>query len=328
MKFLIAGYGSIGRRHFRNLRHLGQDNILFYRTHKSSLEDDALKEYIVENDLREALSHHPDAVIISNPTSLHLDVALLAAEAGCSILIEKPLSDSMDQVQEFISTVERQEVKVLLGFQFRFHPSLQKIDRLLNEGKIGKVLSVRAHWGEYLPDWHPWEDYRQGYSARKDLGGGVILTLSHPIDYLRWLIGEIEEVYCRTASHSSLNIEVEDTAEISLAFRNGAIGSVHLNYTQQPPSHWLEIIGNQGTIRWDYYRGAVQLFHASEGSWETFPVREDFQRNNLFLLEMDHFLNVLMGNSEPVCSLHDGVRVQGIIEGVKLSAETGKSVTV
>lgn len=328
MKFLIAGYGSIGRRHFRNLRRLGHDDILFYRTHKSSLEDDELKDYIIENDLEKALSHKPDAVIVSNPTSLHLGVALPAAEAGCSILIEKPLSDSMDQVQEFMNVVEKQEVKVLVGFQFRFHPSLKKIDHLLKEGRIGDVLSVQAHWGEYLPDWHPWEDYRRGYSARKDLGGGVILTLSHPIDYIRWLVGDVVEAYCMTGSQSNLDIEVEDTAEISLRFREGAIGSVHLNYTQQPPSHWLEIIGNKGTIRWDYYEGIVKLYNAGEDIWELFPLPDDYKRNDLFLSEMDHFLDVLKEKKGPVCSLNDGVRVQEIIAGVKLSVEAGRLVKV
>lgn len=328
MKFLIAGYGSIGRRHFRNLRQLGQDDILFYRTRKSSLKASELKDYTVEYDLQKALSHNPDAVIVSNPTSLHLDVALPAAEAGCAILVEKPLSHSMDRVKAFVHIVEEQNVKVLVGFQFRFHPGLQKVDHLLQEGRIGDVLSVRAHWGEYLPDWHPWEDYRRGYSARKDLGGGVILTLSHPIDYLRWLMGEIDEVYCMKASNSNLDIEVEDTAEINLRFRDGAIGSIHLNYNQKPPSHWLEIIGNQGTIRWDYYKDMVKVFKSSTGLWETFPLPGDFKRNDLFLSEMNHFLSILKENRVPVCSLFDGVRVQEIIEGVKLSADKGRSFKV
>ncbi len=121
---------------------------------------------------------------------------------------------------------------------------------------------MRAHWGEYLPGWHPWEDYRQGYSARPDLGGGVVLTLSHPLDYLRWLFGEVEALWAFTGKSSDLELQVEDTAEIGLRFANGVLGSLHLDYNQRPPGHWLEVITSQGTLRWDNLSGEVQVYRS------------------------------------------------------------------
>ena len=160
MKFMIAGLGSIGRRHLRHLQALGQNDLLLYRTHKSTLSDDDLAGIPVETDLQAALARQPDAVIVSNPTALHLDVAIPAAEAGCHILLEKPVSHSLDGLDQLQKTAQESGSRILVGFQFRYHPGLQQIAEILQSGQVGRPISFRAHWGEYLPAWHPWEDYR------------------------------------------------------------------------------------------------------------------------------------------------------------------------
>lgn len=217
---------------------------------------------------------------------------------------------------------------VYVGYQFRFHPGLQRVRRLLVEGAIGRPLSVRAHWGEYLPGWHPWEDYRQGYSARADLGGGVIFTLCHPLDYLRWLFGEVAELWAFTGQISDLELQVEDTAEIGLRFSQGLLGSVHLDYNQRPPDHHLEIIGVQGTIQWDNADGAVRLYRASLGQWEAFPAPEGFERNHLFLAQMRHFLEVANGIAAPLCTLEDGIRGLQLALAAHTSQNQGIIVTL
>jgi len=172
MKVLIAGLGSIGRRHLRNLLALGVDDILFYRTHKSTLPDEELESFPVEENLETALNKQPDAVIVSNPTALHLDIAIPAVQKGCHLFLEKPIAAEYDQrVEELVSLAGLMDVKTLVGFQFRFHPVLFQIKEILDSGELGRPLSFNVHWGEYLPDWHPWEDYRLSYAARKDLGG-------------------------------------------------------------------------------------------------------------------------------------------------------------
>jgi predicted dehydrogenase len=330
MKFLIAGLGSIGRRHIRNLWSLGERDIRLYRTHRSTLAEDEFAGLPVEIDLETALAWKPDAVIVTNPTALHLDVAIPAASKGCHLLLEKPISHTVNRLDELESIVQRNGVHVLVGFQFRFHPGLQRIAILLKEGAIGRPLSGCAHWGEYLPGWHPWEDYRQGYSARRDLGGGVILTLSHPMDYLRWLLGEVEAIWALASRLGDLEIDVEDTAEIGLRFASGALGSLHLDYNQRPPFHTLEIIGTNGTIRWDNVSGAVSIYStiAMEGvpieEWKTYPPPAGFERNNLFLDEMCHFLEVIQGKVRPVCTLRDGRIALELAEAAYRSAKFGQ----
>jgi predicted dehydrogenase len=326
MKFLIAGLGSIGRRHMHNLLALGQRDIILYRTHHSTLPNGELLSFPTETSLDKALSLDPDAVIISNPTSLHLEVAIPAAQAGCHLLLEKPISHSMERVDELYKSVESGGGKVLVGYQYRFHPGLQKVRDLLKEGAIGRPLSVRAHWGEYLPGWHPWEDYQLGYSARNDLGGGVVLTLSHPLDYLCWLLGDIKELWSFTASLGDLGLNVEDTAEIGMRFSNGVMGSVHLDYNQQPPNHYLELIGTGGTIYWEYARGGVRLYRSEGNEWQTLTISEDFERNDMFLAEMDHFISLIQGTENPICSLADGIRVLELVHAAKQSAADEKMV--
>lgn len=316
MKFLIAGFGSIGRRHLRNLLALGQEDIVLYRTHQSTLEDDEIAHFPVETDLQKALDHQPDGVIIANPTALHLDVAISAAQAGCHILMEKPISHTMEDVPALEKALQQGGGSLLMGYQFRFHPGLRQAKQLLENGAIGDLVSVRSHWGEYLPDWHPWEDYRQSYSARKELGGGVVRTLCHPLDYLRWLVGEVESVWAFSGNLGGLGIHVEDVAEIGLQFDRGVLGSVHLDFLQRPATHTLEMIGNQGTLRWDNADGGVRLYRAAREAWETFPAPEEFERNHLFLAEMENFIQMIEGKAQPVCSLEDGKRAMELVVAV------------
>jgi predicted dehydrogenase len=326
MKIMIAGFGSIGRRHFHNLLELGERDILFYRTRRSTLPDNETADFPVETDLQAALAHRPQAVIISNPTALHLQVALPAARAGCHLMVEKPVSNTLEGLAELQSALNETGASLLVGYHFRFHPGLQRIKEILGSNEIGRPLSVRVHWGEYLPAWHPWEDHRQGYSARKELGGGVILTLSHPLDYLRWLFGEVEALWAFCGNLNDLELDVEDTAEIGLRFKDNLLGSLHLDYNQRPASHWLEIVGALGTLRWDNSNGAVTQFDPTTAEWRAYPPPGEFERNQLFLSEMRHFLDVCRGEARPVCSLEDGIQALRLALAAQTSQERGQLV--
>ncbi|MCG2787560.1 MAG: Gfo/Idh/MocA family oxidoreductase [Anaerolineae bacterium] len=321
MKILIAGLGSIGRRHFRNLVALGEKDIVLYRTHKATLPDDELAGYPVETDLVEALKkHRPQAVIVANPTALHMEVAIPAAQAGCAVLLEKPISEDLSRVDELRSAAKKNGNRILVGFQFRFHPTLNRAKELIEAGALGKILTVHAHWGEYLPNWHPWEDYRASYAARDDLGGGVVRTLTHPLDYLRFLLGEVVSLHALSGHVSPLELSgVEDVAEIGLKFASGAIGGVHVNYFQRPAVHRLEIVGAAGTLRWDNADGTLIHFQMPDSFGGTYPqpaaaiethypLPDGFERNQLFVAQTQHFLKVAAGESAPICTLEDGVR--------------------
>ena len=327
MKFLIAGLGSIGRRHMRNLIALGENDIVLFRTRKSTMPEDELAAFPQETDLMEALQKYkPDAVIVANPTALHLDVAIPAAEAGCAILLEKPISHSTDRLDQLEAAVKKSGSNVLVGFQFRFHPGLVRAKQLIEDGEIGRVISAHVHFGEYLPAWHPWEDYRKGYAARVDMGGGVVLTQCHALDYLPWLVGSVESAWGFTAKLSDLEVDVEDTAKIGLRFKSGALGSLHLDYNQQPPAHHFEVIGTKGSLQWDLSDGATRVYRAEKKEWEVYPLSVGWERNVMFMEQMKHFIAVIRGDEEASCSLDDGIRVQRLAQAVHESNATGKVV--
>ncbi len=328
MKFLIAGLGSIGRRHMRNLLSLGENDLVLLRSRKTTLPEEELAPFPQETDIKTALKvHQPDAVVVANPTALHLDVAVPAAEAGCAILLEKPVSCAMKGVERLQGAARQNGVKVLVGFQFRFHPGLMRARQLIDAGEIGRVVSAHVHFGEYLPAWHPWEDYRQSYAARADLGGGVVLTQCHSLDYLPWLVGEeVESLWGLTGTLSDLEVDVEDTAKIGLRFKSGALGSLHLDYNRQPPVHTFEIVGTRGTIKWDLSDGATCIYHPDEKTWECTPLPDGWERNVMFMDLMRHFVAVVHGEAPPACPLEDGIRVQQLVEAVQTSQTSGQIV--
>lgn len=323
-RFLICGVGSIGRRHLRNLRSLGYDDIVLYRSGKSTLPDAELDGLQVETDLHRALDRwQPTAVLITNPTAHHLEVAIPAARSGCHLLIEKPISHSMDGVDELQQAIADGGGRALVGYHFRFNPGLRTVKQLLGDGAIGQIISARVYWGEYLPEWHPWEDYRSSYAARPELGGGVVLTMSHPFDYLRWLFGEVVEVEAVTGNSGTLGVEVEDHAAALLTMDTGVIISLQLDYLSRPSAHRLEITGSDGVIRWDGMDGSVRWWN---GEWTSEPSPKGFERNSMFVDEMRHFLEVIDAVSEPLCSLHDGARALEIALMVHRSAQEGVEI--
>lgn len=315
MKFLIAGLGSIGCRHLKNLFTLGQKDIILYRTQQSTLADDDLKEFPVESDIQKALSHKPDAVIVSNPTALHMDIAVPAAKAGCALFIEKPLAYSLEDLQPLEKIIKEKKNTVFSAFQFRFNPGLRKINQLLTENELGNPLSFDCYWGEYLPDWHPWEDYRKSFAANKNLGGGAVLTLCHPFDYLRWLFGDASGLFAVTGKASSLEIDVEDFADTIINFTSGVSGHLHLDYYRQPVRHDLEITCTEGVIYWDHATSIVKVQKADKTK-EEFPAPLGFERNQMFLDEMRHFISLVEGKEGPVCDYQDGKKALELAWGV------------
>jgi predicted dehydrogenase len=327
VKFLIAGLGSIGRRHMRNLVALGERDLILYRTGKATLPDEELAGFPQVSDLHEALAKHkPDAVIIANPTALHLDVAIPAARAGCAILLEKPVSHSSARLDDLTQAMEASDTKVLMGFQFRFNPALTRARHMLSTGEIGRVLSAHVQFGEYLPGWHPWEDYRQSYAARHDMGGGVVLTQCHALDYLPWLVGRVEAVWGFTARLGELELEVEDAAEIALRFEGGALAGLHLDFYQRPPVHRLEIAGTEGSLHANLLDGTLSVFRPERGLWESMDPPHGWERNSMFLEEMRHFVAVTRGEAQPSCGLQDGIRVQSLVDAIHQSNRSARMV--
>jgi len=326
-RFLVVGCGSIGKRHIDNLIALKAGDIIAHDVSQERLSGVA-REYNIKayNSLDDALTQKPDAAFICTHTSLHIAPALSAAKSNCHLFIEKPLSHSLEGVDELIKIVAQKSLVTLVGCNMRFHPGIVIMKELLDKNSVGRVICARIQAGKYLPDWHPWEDYRRGYSARQDLGGGIILDGIHEIDYITWFLGEVSQVFCFSGKLSSLEIDTEDTAEILLRFSSGAIAEVHLDYIQRSYGRSCQIIGEEGTILWDLNERQVKLYTAESGTWQKFFQKPDYDTNEMYIEETKHFLQCIEGKNRPLQEINSAKRVLEIALAAKEAAKTGKVV--
>lgn len=328
MKFLICGIGSIGQRHYKNLISLGHQIALFriggganapFIEKFLSEEKSAGKPVKTYYNFREAIDDfRPDAVFITNPNSRHLETALLAAKSGCNLFIEKPLSHTRDGLEELKTLADKKKLKIMIGYNLRWHPLLIKMKTMVADGKIGQPVCANIEMGENIEDWHPWEDYRQTYAAYKDGGGGAVLCFSHDIDYLYWFFGMPERIQAMGGKITPLGGDAEDMVKALLEYKNKFIVSLHLDYWQRPPRRCFEIIGTKGKITWDYYaKNLTWVSRDSNTAPAIYPVPVTFDRNDMFIDEIKEFISVLNGEKESRIPLQQGMDVLEISLKIK-----------
>ena len=328
VRILVVGLGGIGRRHARNLRALDPELRLACcrRPGVASVDEDGLFEDRFSS-IGAALSWRPDAAVVATPAALHLEVALALAEQGAHLFIEKPLSHSVDGIDRLLDTCRVRGLVLTVGYNLRFDSRLRAIRDALVRGRIGRLLTISAEAGQFLPEWRRDRDYRESASARRALGGGALLELSHELDYVRWLSGEVATVSARASRVSDLEIDVEDTAEVTLGFVTGAIGHVHVDMIDRAPRRGCRVVGSTGTLQWDALAGQARLA-GDAGPWSSLCGESRDDRNASYLEEMRCFLACVKQGGSPAVSGEEGRRVVEIALAARRSAETGQTVRV
>jgi predicted dehydrogenase len=273
----------------------------------------------------EAAAWGPDLVFVTNPISMHVPTALWAVRAGAHVFVEKPLGDSLEGVRQLAQEAASRSRVVALGYQLRFHPAVVKIKELLDSGRIGAPVFADIHFGEWLPGMHPYEDYRESHAARRDQGGGVILCLSHEIDYATWLFGAPAGVFCAGGHLSPLEMDVEDTADMTLVC--GTPGSsfpvhIHLDFLQKPMRRYCHVVGTTGWINWEYAANRLVIGRAGSAETETIAYA-DFKRNDMFKAELADFLDAVRTGGSPRCGLDGGLRTLEVCLMARKSIASG-----
>jgi len=325
LKVFVLGLGSVGRRHVQNLLTLNNEVVIY--TKRKDIKD-LKKKCEIYDSLEKCLKSNPDFAIISNVTSLHVKTAIKLAKHRLDLFIEKPLSDSMKNVHVLQKLIKKNKLTTLMGCNLRFHECVLKVKEIIDSGKIGRIISVQADSGSYLPYWHPYEDYRKSYASRKNLGGGVVLTCIHEIDYLYWFFGDVKEVISFTGNFSDLGISSEDLSSILLKFKNGVIGEVHLDYFQRPSSQGCKVIGTKGTIVWDSNENIVKVYDTKRKRWVKKMKIKKYDRNAMYLSELIHFIRCLKRRKKTVNPLEEGIKTLEIALAIKKSSKQKKVVTL
>lgn len=319
----VVGTGSIGRRHIRNLLDLGHDVLAVSEHRKAASLDVDGREVPCTPSLAAALDRSPAAVVVGNPTSLHLATASEAVAAGADVYLEKPAALTGDDAAELAQRAADAGVVVAVGQQLRFHPLIAEAHRIVRSGELGTILGVDANLGEHLADYHPDEDYRTSYAARSELGGGVLLTQIHQLDVLVWMFGPFRSVAALGGHRSDLEIDVEDSVSFLAAAADGTPVHGHLDYLQRPKRWTLDVTGTAGRLALDLHAGSLAVT-APDGSVEV--VDDGTERNALFVATMADFLAAAADRSAPRCTLHDATEALRLVDGIKASMGTGATV--
>lgn len=292
---LVIGCGSIGARHARNARAIGARVVLAdpnqARTQALAQEIEAQAVCSDYKEALEKLGSQIDACIVATPSSMHLEAALYCARRGIHLFIEKPLATQVEGLDELVEVVREHGVVTMIGQSYRFHEGFLALKKLLDQDVVGKSVEVTYEGGQYLPEWHPKEDYRKEYTAQKKLGGGVMFTsMSHALDNIEWLFGTVD-TYAGTKSRvGDLEIDVDDTCELSIVTTQKVRVAARFDFLARPMVHRMRVQGTRGVIEADF------IAHKIEVTEEAQPAQVHtytFEPNKRYVDELKHFLTLV-----------------------------------
>lgn len=304
----IIGLGSIGLRHTGNILSKGCRAIGFDPDPKRRAE---LKDQGgTPVDSRDVALGMAGAAVIASPNPAHLDDARAAIDAGCHVLIEKPMAHTDVGVEDLLTAAEEKNLTVALAHNQRFQPMVEAARKLIENGALGEVRSGRFVCSSYLPDWRPWQDHRQNYTA-DPVTGGVLFDISHEFDLAHHLLGPAVTESAAAENSGTLGIDAEDTADVVLMHECGARTDVHVDYISRQARRDFEITGNGGRLHADIRNRSLEIYDAKEtkidqqtfggGDGETY---ED---------EMQDFLNAIETGSAPRCGGAEGLAVLRLV---------------
>jgi len=326
MKIAVIGAGSIGKRHIGNLitKGVSPSDILIVDPRPDRLKQcKAIFDTGKILETIDELASNLDAALICSPTSFHIKQAIAMAKRGAHLFIEKPLAHDLSGIDELNELIAKRKLKALIAYPFRFSEHGRKLKKLVDEKVVGEPLYVYGQFSEYLPDWHPWEDYRTFYMTKKNQGGGSLLDQSHIMDMAHWCFGRVKEVFGFNGKVSQLEGETDDFAEMQVRFDSGLVGTIHQDMFGRKHTKYLEVKCTQGNILWDVYQLSVEVFYGETKKSETYYFGRDHQI--MYLNEIEHFLQLLRGKEEEsLCTLEEGIHGMKIIEAVLRSQKSGR----
>lgn len=330
-KILIVGFGSIGERHLRVARGVfpAAEIALLRRKRSDSIPNFA---DICITSVEEAIRFSPQISVICNPATEHIKIGSILIKNKSNLLIEKPISASTEGVVGLLDEADKLGLKIAVGYNLRFNKSLNKFKEIIESGIAGKIITVRAEIGQYLPGWRPGRDYRRCVSAQQKLGGGVLNELSHEIDYIQWIFGEIKSVQAELGKFSKLELDVEDVANLIFKLNNKQdqreiIVSLSMDFVRQDTTRACQAICEHGTLKWDAIEGSVKFYQQNNHEIKEL-YRETTPNDESYLAEWVSFKRSIEYNEKPICDGYSAFSVLKVIESAKNSSKYGKRIDI
>jgi len=326
MKFLIIGLGSMGKRRIRNLRYLGIDDIIGFDTDDEKCRQVTdMHEIKTFDKIDKAMAEKPDALIISTPPHLHHEYAMMAAEMGIHFFTElNILSDNLNKVVE---VAKKNNIIAAASCDMRYIASIKRIKEFIEKGVVGDIVAFTYHSGQYLPDWHPWENYRKSFFSRKETSGTREI-IAEELNWLPWVFGKITSVFCMKGKFSHLEADIDDVYQILMKFEDKFIGSLLVDVVSRIPYRQLKIIGGEGVITWDGNEKTVKVFSLDK-KWKEYKEEIGTVENGYihkeepYIEEMEYFIAAIKGEVECFYTLEENIRMMKIMEAIEVSADAG-----
>ncbi|RPF75009.1 MAG: gfo/Idh/MocA family oxidoreductase [Rickettsiales bacterium TMED289] len=325
--YLVVGTGNIAKRHISNLKKLFQNATVgnISSTEKKIKNSEA---DIVYESLLEAKNKVKNFVIIASPSSHHLIIALPFMKKNIPLLIEKPISNKFKVNKSIEKYLLKNESIIDVGYNFRFNDCLNKFKEIIDKKKlIGNFYSVIAEVGQFLPDWRENIDYKKSVTANRNLGGGVLLELSHELDYLSWIFGKFDNVYCKSSNSGLLEIDVEDNIDAILSTKNNQTINLHMDFLQRAMKRKCTVHGEKGTITLDLIKNNI-IFNGPNNEVKTIYEKLDYDKNEMYLNMILYFDEVRKKIKKPMIGVKNAFNTVNLIEQMKKSSLEKKVVNL
>lgn len=330
MKFLVVGLGSMGKRRIRNLQYLKAGEILGFDL-RADRRQETEEKYGIKTyaDFDKAMGENPDALIVSTPPGKHTEYCMAAARADKHFFAEEDVSS--EGMDELIGLCRSKDIVAAPSCSMRFHPAVRTLKDLVDSRAIGEVLAFTYHSGQYLPDWHTYEDYRAYYVSQRETGACREIV-PFELEWITWTLGEIKKIFCMKSKLSSLQADIDDVYQLILEFQSGVLGSMLVDVISRFPYRVLKLLSEEGVIVWDWSTRSIELFSAHNREWKEYSIDEGTPEKGyvwgekMYIDEMAHFIRAIKGEEQYIASFEEYKRVLELLYAAELSAESGRQV--
>ena len=318
----VIGLGNVASRHRKNLKLRFSGVTVLAMSSSGRKVDESIDnaDYVV-NSIQDIIDAKPAFVIVASPSTYHAKHALRLLEKKIPVLIEKPVTASLSDSYKLIAASQLSQTPIAVGYCLRYLPSSCEMKRVLAEGLIGNVYNAFVHVGQFLPDWRDNKEFRSSVSAKVSLGGGALLELSHELDYIQWLLGDMNFEYAHLRTSHELDLEVEEIADLVLTSIEGVVCNVHLDFLQKKPHRMCVLIGSRGRLEWDLIGNTI-VMHNAEGRFTIYS-KPDWDKNEMYLDMVDDFVDMINSKPSDCIDIDQATKTVALIEEIKANAIWG-----
>ncbi|WP_395303221.1 Gfo/Idh/MocA family oxidoreductase [Pectobacterium polonicum] len=312
----VIGLGNIATRHRRNLKSIFPGVTVFAMSASGRMPTEKINDCdVIVSSIEELISSAVQLVIVASPATLHAQHSIPFIKAGIPVLIEKPVTSSLQDALDLRHITEQYQTPVAVGYCLRYLPSAQKMKEYIDTGILGQLYYANIEVGQYLPDWRPNKNYHDTVSANLSLGGGVLLELSHELDYGKWLLGPLSLEHAIVQRTEELALEVEDSANLLMTTNEKAVVHIRLDFLQRKAYRRCRFVGSNGALEWDLIDNRV--YFISSDATELLYSDPQWDKNKMYINMILDFIYFINKKENNIVTLIDAIETIEIINSIK-----------